>query len=113
MITPLRTIPNRLTLAGPFNVASLPAEAAQAGAYIIFTLTQLGHEVILDVGQSTNVKARIDNHDRKACWQKYKIAVRPNHDGLYAYIHYCRPQRERKLIKSKFKYDYRPLCATL
>jgi hypothetical protein len=54
---------------GPYaNSASL---ADNAGVYAILTRGQDNESwTVIDVGESGQIKSRIENHDRKACWNR-------------------------------------------
>jgi len=41
----------------------------KAGVYVIFCESESGN--ILDVGESDNVKYRVNNHDRSDCWSRH------------------------------------------
>jgi len=59
-----------------------------------------------DVGESAEVKTRLDNHDRKDCWDE-------NCDGSITYAVYYTPnlqQAGRKEIEQEIRNQYNPPC---
>ena len=53
---------------GPFASTHLLED--RAGVYVILTATGGGWYNVLDVGESENVRSRVQNHDRQACWMR-------------------------------------------
>lgn len=41
-----------------------------AAIYVIICVSSGGSWVVIDVGQSGELGSRIDNHDRKSCWER-------------------------------------------
>lgn len=52
------------TFEGPFNYSS--SLKSQSGVYAVLCGTS--HRVI-DIGESENVRDRVEKHDRKSCWK--------------------------------------------
>lgn len=88
---------------GPYaNVDSLED---RSGVYAILDRRNDGLYVV-DVGESSEVKTRVSNHDRKPCWSnsskgKLEVAVRYT-PGLQ--------QPGRKSIEQNIRDDYHPSC---
>jgi hypothetical protein len=72
----------------------------RSGVYVI--LSASNH--VVDVGESATVKDRIENHDRKFCWQR--------HGGSQAAVLYTpnRQQSGRMLIEQELRRKYAPPC---
>lgn len=52
---------------GPYdNMASLQD---RSGVYVILCHSD-NQNFVIDVGESATLKNRVENHDRKACWQR-------------------------------------------
>lgn len=67
----------------------------------VYAVLDSGNRVV-DVGESHDVKARIDDHDRKSCWR------REGHKGNFA-VHYASSSR-RKSIEKKVRQKRKPPC---
>ena len=52
---------------GPYSSPSVLY--SEPGVYVILCKTNDSYKV-LDVGESKNMKERVENHDRKDCWEK-------------------------------------------
>lgn len=65
--------------------------AAKSGTYVVTTKTKSGKHKILDVGESGDVKKRVEDHDRASCWVKEKK------DGLFYSGYYCDEAARTKL----------------
>jgi len=57
--------------------------APKSGTYVVTTKKKSGKHKLLDVGESGDVKNRVENHDRADCW------VREKKDGLFYSGYYC------------------------
>ena len=66
---------NKYTFTGPFFTTGVLKD--KSGVYAIFCLSKSKYELI-DVGESSNVKTRAENHDRSGCWED-------NCDGMLLY----------------------------
>ena len=54
------------TFEGPYvNTISLED---RSGVYLI-VCSSGDKDILIDIGESANVKTRVENHDRKTCWQ--------------------------------------------
>ena len=61
---------------------------------------------LLDVGESHEVKNRLDNHDRKDCWLRKK-------NGVIEYCVYYTPDKQqsgRKEVEQDIRNNYQNLC---
>jgi hypothetical protein len=57
---------NHYSFEGPYlNTSSL---AERSGVYLILCKNENGEYNPIDIGESGNVKYRVENHDRKDCW---------------------------------------------
>lgn len=74
-----------------------------SGVYIISTLLADGTHQILDVGESSNIQARISNHDRVDSWGNHAI------NGVYVAVHYC-DEFTRMLLERAIRLAYAPPC---
>jgi len=79
----------------------------RSGVYAI--VCDVDHEnFLLDVGESSKLRTRIENHDRKDCWIKHC------NGKLNIYIHYTllRKQPRRVLIEQELRKLFQPGCKT-
>lgn len=72
----------------------------RSGVYVI--LSTSNH--VVDVGESATVKDRIENHDRKPCWNR--------HGGSQVAVLYTpnRQQSGRMLIEQELRRQFNPPC---
>ncbi len=64
------------------------------------------HYYLIDIGESSQVKSRVANHDRKDCWSK-------NCKGTLTVSVYYTPnlqQAGRKTIEQELRALYNPIC---
>lgn len=90
---------------GPFSSTSHLED--QSGVYAVLTINVANQYVVLDVGESATVKSRVENHDRKPCWQRHS-----NGRSLY-YAAYYTPnaqQSGRQAIEQQIRQKYDPPC---
>jgi hypothetical protein len=90
---------------GPFSSTSSLED--RGGVYAILTPTSSNQYKVLDVGESATVKTRVENHDRKPCWQR-----NANTGGVY-YAAYYTPgmqDTDRQAIEQKIREKYDPPC---
>ena len=74
----------------------------RSGVYVISTVVNGLHKVV-DVGESHDIKHRIDSHDRKESWQQHIS------DTLYVSAIYC-SEAERMLVESAIRQFHNPPC---
>lgn len=96
------------TFSGPYKSTSLLED--RSGVYTVLTPTDTTHYKVVDVGESAKVKTRVENHERKPCWQRNTTS-----DGLRYAVYYTPnlQQAGRKVIEQKIRYQYRPPCGEL
>lgn len=61
---------------------------------------------LLDVGESAEVKSRVENHDRKDCWKR-------NCDGTinYSVLYTLNKQQAGRMeIEEEIRNEYNPVC---
>jgi len=77
----------------------------RSGVYLIVD-QQKTNNVLVDVGESSEVKNRIENHDRKSCWNQNCVGK------LTAYVLYTPGvgQLGRISIEKKIRDGFNPLC---
>ena len=88
---------------GPFKSTD-PIED-KSGIYAVLYYKE-GKCYLLDVGESSEMKKRLEDHDRKECWEK-------NSEGAIEYSVYYTPElkeEERKEIETKIRAKYIPPC---
>jgi hypothetical protein len=86
------------------NTASL---ANNAGVYAILTRAQANESwTVIDIGESGQVRSRIENHDRKSCWNR-------NGRGIVAAAVLYTPgwnSSQRCALESSLREQYAPVC---
>ena len=77
----------------------------QSGVYAIMTPNGQQTESwdILDIGESGDVRHRIENHDRKDCWQRY------GNGSLHCATLYC-SATDRTWIESELRTQFTLPC---
>jgi hypothetical protein len=87
---------------GPFGNAN--ALHALSGVYVILgrRSVQSGW-IVLDVGESKNIRDRVNNHDRAPEWQ------RQGHAELAIAAIYA-DERNRMLIERQLRVQFNPMC---
>lgn len=77
----------------------------RSGVYVILD-RRTGGTYVIDVGESHDVKNRVENHDRSNCW-------RSNSSGqLLVAVLYTLYQQQagRKVIEDQIRAQYTPVC---
>lgn len=90
------------TFGGPFK--STDSIENKSGLYAVLNHKD-GKLYLLDIGESSEIKKGIDEHDRQE-WEK-------NSDGAIEYSVYYTPELnedDRKKIEEKIRATYRPPC---
>ena len=91
------------SFAGPFtSIASLED---RSGVYAVLTPSDGNNYTVLDVGESSTVKSRVENHDRKDCWQR-----RANSGKLAYSALYMSGEQQRQATEQKIRQKYDPPC---
>lgn len=83
---------------GPYHDTSNLENSS--GVYVILDNQQ---DKILDVGESENVRMRIETHDRKNCWEKNSI-------GAISYAVYYASELERMFVEKIIRDKCKPPC---
>jgi len=76
---------------GPYSSPS--TLYAEPGVYVILCKSNDTYKV-LDVGESENIKDRVENHDRQDCWKK-------NCKGTIVYAEIKEADEEKRKAKEK------------
>lgn len=94
------------TFDGPYPIGETGRLQDRSGVYAILDLRADGKYCIIDVGESSQVKTRVETHDRKGCWQHNRRGT------LYVAVLY-RPnlqQAGRSAIEQEIRQQYNPPC---
>jgi hypothetical protein len=89
---------------GPYRSTEMLQD--RSGVYVILDKRVDGYYYILDVGESAQVKTRVETHDRKDCWRR-------NCKGtLYVAVLYTPnlQQPGRSKIEQEIRQQYNPPC---
>lgn len=89
---------------GPYrDTASLED---RSGVYAILDQRENNRYGLLDVGESSNVKTRVETHDRKGCWERNKKGT------IHYAVHYTPGLRQdgRMAIEQEIRDQYNPPC---
>lgn len=92
------------TFEGPHPSADFIRHAA--GIYVITDARSDGKVYLLDVGESGDVRDRIDNHDRRPCWSR-------NRQGSLGVAVLYTPgwsDLQRRLLEARIRDQYQPPC---
>jgi hypothetical protein len=81
---------------GPFSISE--EFNAVAGIYLITNATG----VIIDVGETENLKVRIPSHERRDCWEK--------NGGIKLYFHFETNEQGRLKKEKDFREKSNPVC---
>jgi hypothetical protein len=76
---------------------------ARSGVYVILGRNGGQPWFVVDVGESSNVRARLDTHDRAGCWQQR------GYGKLAAAVTYV-PEPRRMAIEQELRSRYNPPC---
>ncbi|MEM7165138.1 MAG: hypothetical protein AAF581_06710 [Planctomycetota bacterium] len=89
---------------GPYTDTSDLKE--QGGVYVILDKRSNAKWTVIDVGQSSGVKSRVDSHDRKDCWTR-------NQRGTLGVAVMYTPgwsEQQREALERKIREAYTPMC---
>jgi len=80
----------------------------QSGIYVILTRGALpgSQWQVLDVGESGNLRSRIENHDRHSQW----MAHSQGQLSVAALYTYGLPEDKRRLLEQSIRQQYQPVC---
>ena len=86
---------------GPFdNTGPL---RSQSGVYAILGKRPTDAQYrVLDIGESLNVRERVDNHDRAPCWNRQQLP-------LYVAAYYCN-EAARTKTEQDLRAHFNPPC---
>jgi hypothetical protein len=90
---------------GPFTTTDFLLE--RSGVYTILTKGDIGSSwSVVDIGECHNVKMRIANHDRSACWSRF------NRGTLACAVIYTPGKQKlgRIQIEQELRAQYSPSC---
>lgn len=92
----------RYTADGPYiNTTGL---RHASGVYVILGGSTGATKLdVVDIGESEDVRGRVDSHDRVPCWR------RQGHATLSAAAIYCN-ERERMMIERELRKQFDPPC---
>ena len=80
-----------------------------AAVYVILCVEQNGSWTVLDVGQSGQVGSRIDDHDRKECWDR-KCPSKNIWVCVYRMPSSQFTREDREQFEAQLRKQYNPLC---
>ena len=89
------------TFEGPY--ASSSYLNGQSGVYVILGNNGGNNWNVVDVGESSQLKTRVENHDRKMCWNGQKFA------NLHVAAIYAN-ENSRMAIESQLRTQFNPPC---
>lgn len=89
------------TFEGPF--ASTGKLKNCSGVYVILG-TKSGKRYVVDVGESKNVKERVENHDRANCWARQGYTEPLEVAVLYV------DEAKRMRVERELRQQYKPPC---
>jgi hypothetical protein len=85
---------------GPYGLTS--SLEKRSGVYAI--LCEGSRTTLVDVGESADVRDRVENHDRKTCWKR-------NCSSTIKYAaYYVSGQEQRSKIEQAVRNQYHPPC---
>ena len=97
----------RWTFEGPYtNTASL---RETAGVYAILDNRSDGKWYVIDVGESEQVKSRVEIHDRKPCWTRHRRGTL----GVAVLYAPRSSDAQRRIVEREVRSQYSPPCGTL
>jgi hypothetical protein len=92
------------TFEGPYtNTEYLKHEQ---GVYVILDKRHDGKWWIIDVGESEDVRSRIENHDRRLCW----VLHRQGEFGVAVLYTHGWTAEQRRMIEGRIRDAYSPAC---
>ena len=78
----------------------------RAGVYVILDKRSNGKWTVIDVGESTEVRDRVENHDRTSCWQNNRLGTL----GVAAYYTTGWTPQQRRSLEAEIRAAYSPAC---
>lgn len=86
---------------GPFSASSFLERTS--AVYVILRLNPDGRYGIVDVGESGDVRHRVENHERAACWKRHRGRA------LAVAVGYCN-RLTRFRVEQEIRQQYDPAC---
>jgi len=77
-----------------------------AGIYVVLDQRSNGNWTIIDVGESEDIRSRIENHDREGCWKRHSWGTL----GIAAYYTPGWTANHRRSLESEIRDSYAPAC---
>jgi hypothetical protein len=89
---------------GPYS--STESLQDRSGVYVILDYREDRRYYIIDVGESAQVKTRVETHDRRDCWQRHCRGT------MYVAVLYTPnlQQPGRSKIEQEIRQQYNPPC---
>lgn len=78
----------------------------EAGVYVILDWRSDKRWHVIDVGESSGVKTRVENHDRKGCWTRHQQGVL----GVAVYYTSGWTADQRRILEGRIRDSYNPPC---
>jgi len=76
----------------------------RSGVYVILDHNSSGESwKVIDVGESSNIQDRVEDHDRRDCWYRQRCSY------LEIAVYYCR-ESERMRVEQRVRNKYNPPC---
>jgi hypothetical protein len=94
-----------LNFEGPFS--STVSLAHRSGIYVVLAQTDGNTFQVIDVGESSDVKDRIENHDRSLCWAR-NVNGKPIVYSVYYTLGHTVDQRCK--LETAIRNVYNPPC---
>lgn len=78
----------------------------EQGVYAILDKQPSGTWTVIDVGESEDVKDRVENHDRKDCWERNRQGT------LGVAVLYTRgwTSSQRRILEERIREAFSPAC---
>ncbi|MCG8427180.1 MAG: hypothetical protein MI754_07485 [Chromatiales bacterium] len=87
---------------GPHNITNYLEN--RSGVYVVLARSSINHSWnVVDIGESTHIRNRIENHDRNYCWKKQGFT------SLAIAVNYC-TEGERMRIEKELRTHFDPPC---
>lgn len=77
--------------------------AGLSGVYVVLDRNRNGGYTVVDIGESANIKTRLNNHDRESCWQR-------NISGQITFAAIYTTEQSRMRIEKLLREKYAPAC---
>ncbi|GIK23626.1 MAG: hypothetical protein BroJett005_30400 [Ignavibacteriota bacterium] len=89
---------------GPFTSAAWLKH--QQGVYVILDKRSDGKWYVVDVGEAGDVRDRVENHDRKACWERHRLGE----VGVAALYTVGWSAEQRRALEGRIRDAFSPAC---